>query len=72
MPGLIPVSSSNIAAIGYDAGTSTLYVRFHHGGTYTYRRVPGPVHEAFMSAAGSKGEFLAHRIKGRYPYSRIG
>jgi hypothetical protein len=71
MPHLVPVTSSNVAAIGYESGSSTLYVRFHHGGTYAYSGVSASVHAAFMSA-GSKGQYLAYQIKGTYPYVRIG
>lgn len=71
MPHLVSVSSTNVAAIGYDDGSSTLYVCFHHGGMYRYTGVPAAVHTAFMSAA-SKGGFLAHDIKGRDAYTRVG
>ena len=66
---MIPVSSSNIAAIGYDG--STLYVRFHSGGLYAYFSVPQPVYDGLMSAP-SHGKFLAAYIKGNYHYQRIG
>lgn len=35
---MTPVSSSNIASIGYENGT--LYVAFNHGGVYAYSGVP--------------------------------
>ena len=68
---MIPVLSSNVAAIGYDARTSTLLVRFHDGDrVYRYSGVPVAVYRAFL-AAPSKGRFLAHFIKGLYPYARV-
>ncbi len=66
---MIPVSSSNIAAIGYEG--TTLYVRFHAGGLYAYFGVPQSVYNGLMSAS-SHGSYLAHFIKGHYGYQRIG
>lgn len=68
---LIPVSSSDIRAIGYDNNTATLFVVFHSGGTYQYFDVPEYVHVAFMNA-GSKGQFLHQNIKYQYRYQRVG
>ena len=48
------VESSNIAAIGYDAATRTLGVRFKNGGTYHCLGVEPKDHEAFL-AAGDAG-----------------
>ena len=35
-PQLIPVRSTNVAAIGYDPTSSELYVKFHNGALYCY------------------------------------
>jgi hypothetical protein len=68
---MIPVLSSNVAAVGYDAKSSTLVVRFHDGGrVYRYGGVPVAVYREFL-AAPSKGRFLAQFIKGFYPYARV-
>ena len=68
---MIPVLSSNVAAIGHDVATSTLFVRFHDGGrVYRYGGVPVAVYREFL-AAPSKGRFFAHFIKGFYPYARV-
>ena len=40
MPDMQPVSSSNIAAVGYDAENQTVYVQFLNGSTYAYKGVP--------------------------------
>ena len=37
-----PVSSTDIASIGYENGT--LYISFHKGGTYAYFGVPQSVY----------------------------
>ena len=65
-----PVSSSNIASIGYDAPTRTLEVEFHHGGTYQYFGVPQSEYAGLM-AAGSHGSYFAQHIKGSYSDSRV-
>ncbi len=65
---MIPVSSSNISAIGYDG--TTLYVLFNSGGLYAYFNVPKSVHDGLMSAS-SHGSYLANYIKGHYGYQRI-
>ena len=66
-----PVSSSNIASIGYDPGSETLEIEFTNGSIYQYFNVPARLHEQLM-AAPSKGQFLNTYIRNAYPYSRIG
>lgn len=66
---MIPVSSSNIASIGYENGT--LYVAFNCGGLYAYSGVPVSIYHGLMSAS-SHGSYLASHVKGIYPYRRIG
>ncbi len=65
------VASSNIASIGYDAGTETLDVEFLSGAIYQYYNVPQNMYDQLMQA-GSKGRFLNTYIKNAYPYSRVG
>ena len=65
------VASSNIASIGYDAGTETLEVEFLSGAIYQYYNVPQNMYDQLMRA-GSKGRFLNTYIKNAYPYSRVG
>ena len=67
----IPVSSSNVADIGYEPDTQVLEVGFLNGGVYQYFGVPPDVHEEFISA-GSKGIFLNQRIKPFYAVTRVG
>ena len=64
-----PVSSSNIAAIGYENGI--LHIRFHSGGLYEYSDVPESVYRGLMSAC-SHGQFFHAHIKSNYAYRRIG
>ena len=65
-----PVSSSNIASIGYDPESETLEIKFLNGGVYQYFDVPSHVYKGLMSAD-SHGRYLARQIKGVYRYSRV-
>ncbi len=65
---MIPVASSDLAAVGY-AGT-TLWITFHSGGTYEYYDVPQSVYEALMNAP-SKGRFFHSFIKRSYKYRKL-
>ena len=64
-----PVSSSMIAAIGYDADTQTLAVEFIKGGTYEYADVPPEEWEIF-STADSVGKYFLSQIKPNYTASK--
>lgn len=66
----VPVSSSNLRAVGYDRWSLTLEIKFCSGGAYAYDGVPPRIHAGLM-AASSKGGYLAAFIKGRYPYRRL-
>ncbi|MES0881795.1 KTSC domain-containing protein [Roseibium sp. SCP14] len=65
-----PVSSSNIASIGYDEATQTLEIEFLDNSVYQYFNVPANIYEAIM-AAPSHGVFLNANIKGQFAYERI-
>jgi hypothetical protein len=65
-----PVTSSNIASIGYDADSQTLEIEFLNGGVYQYFDVPQHVHQELMNAS-SHGQYLAQNIKGAYRYSKV-
>jgi hypothetical protein len=68
----VQVSSSNVAAVGYDDDTNTLGVRFLNGTEYHYLNVPKDVFEGLKSAS-SVGTYLNQYIKkGGYSYSRVG
>ena len=71
LPRLLPVESSNIDAVAYDAATRRLYVRFlASGATYVYFEVPKAVFEEFLDAD-SKGRFLNAQIRDAYEYRRL-
>lgn len=67
---MIPVSSSNIRAIGYDDATATLVVEFRGNTCYEYYGVPRYIFESFFHA-GSKGTYHADHIKDKYRYRKI-
>ena len=63
-PTMAPVTSSHVEAIGYDAPSKTLHVKFKGGATYQYGGVPEQRHVALVQAE-SKGNFLRKEI---YPH----
>jgi hypothetical protein len=69
-PEMVPVSSSNLKAVGYDAAARELHVEFKNGGRYVYANVGPETHAALMGAK-SKGSHLADAIKGKHPHRKI-
>jgi hypothetical protein len=65
-----PVTSSNLAEVGYDPELETLEVLFKHGGVYQYFNVPAFMHERLMTAD-SLGRFFNTEIKGHYPEAKL-
>ena len=65
-----PVSSSNIASMGYDPTTQTLEVEFHNGNIYQYFDVPQHVYDGLLTAS-SKGQYLNQNIKLGYRYAKV-
>ena len=68
-PEMQPVSSSNIAAVGYDAENQTVYVQFLNGSTYAFKGVPEHEFENLRTAP-SVGSYLNRNYKNVYPYER--
>jgi hypothetical protein len=68
---MISVSSTSLAAVGYDNETATLYVQFLNGSNFCYQGVPLDAYEGLLSA-GSIGNHFHQFIKnGGYPYCKI-
>jgi hypothetical protein len=63
---MIKVSSSAIAAVGYDPARQRMKILFAQGHIYDFCRVPPTVFEEFLGA-GSKGTYYNRCIKDRYP-----
>lgn len=66
---MVHVESEAIEQISYDAGSSTLFVRFVDGDWYAYFDVAPDTYEAFVSAE-SHGRFFHDHIRDRYRYRR--
>ena len=66
----MPVISSNIASVGYDANTMTLEVEFTKGSVYQYFDVPEAEYHALVNAS-SVGTYLNQSIKRNYRYVQI-
>ena len=65
-----PVSSSNLASVGYDPASQILEIEFNTGTVYQYFDVPQSEYDALM-AAGSHGSYFYHNIRDSYRYNRI-
>lgn len=63
------VSSSNVAAVGYDAENQVVYVQFLNGTTYLYKGVSEAEFENLRTAA-SVGSYFNRYFKNMYPYER--
>lgn len=66
---MIPVRSSNIAAVGYEG--NTLIIAFRAGGVYAYHGVPEALFRQLLQAP-SKGGFYTAFIKGKFASNRVG
>lgn len=64
------VSSSNLAAVGYDEKEQVLEIEFNHGGVYQYFDVPKEEYEALMNAS-SHGEYFSANIRNDYEYHKM-
>ena len=65
-----PVTSSVVAAVGYDPVYQWLEVELKAGPVYLYRGVPARIHQAFMAAL-SKGSFYNRYVRDDYPVVRV-
>jgi hypothetical protein len=63
---MIKVSSSAIAAVGYDASARRMKITFQQGHTYDFCNVPAVVFEG-LSRAASKGTYYNEHIRDKYP-----
>lgn len=66
----IPVASSVIASVGYDATAQTLEVEFTSGSVYRYLGVPEQTYRALM-AAESKGKCFNRHIRDSFGYEQL-
>lgn len=66
----ISVDSSTISRMAYDENRRVLTIEFKNGSRYEYYDIPAASFQA-MRTAGSKGQYLAANIKGRFRYARV-
>lgn len=65
---MIPVESTTLAAVAYDAPRQILQLQFCAGATYQYCGVPLSIYRALMDAS-SKGKQFHQTIRGRFHYT---
>lgn len=70
MPEMYPVSSSNVAAVGYDPDNLVVYVEFLNGSTYIYKGVQENEFQNLKTAS-SVGAYLNRNYKNVYPYEKV-
>ena len=71
IPEMTPVSSSNVAELGYDSATQTVFVRFLDNRLYIYKNVPEGEYHGLLNAP-SIGSYLHRNYKNVYAYERLG
>ncbi|HEY1772480.1 MAG TPA: KTSC domain-containing protein [Gammaproteobacteria bacterium] len=64
------VTSSNIAAVGYDPVLQVLEVEFKNGTVYRYDGVSSEIHEAMVTAPSVGGYFSAN-IRNKFPSTKV-
>jgi len=67
----VPVSSSNLASIGYDKSKKVLEIEFLNGGIYQYSDVAASVHDGLMAASSHGSYFDRHVKKANYPFIKL-
>jgi hypothetical protein len=67
---MTPVSSSNVAELGYDPDNQVVYVRFLDSRLYVYKGVSQFEYDGLLNAP-SIGSYLHRNFKNVYAYERI-
>ena len=65
---MVPVVSSNVRAVGYEASSRVLRVAFHSGRTYEYQGVPIHLYEAMLHP--HPWRRIGRQVQS-YPYRRV-
>lgn len=66
----IPVISSNLRSVGYDADMRLLEIEFMSGAIYRYRAVPQCVYSQLMGAVSVGKAFQTH-VAGQYAFETV-
>lgn len=67
---MVPVNSSNLAAIGYEPNSAVLCIKFKDGSAYEYFDVPQHEYDGLMSAD-SHGTYAHQNIYKRYRQNKV-
>lgn len=63
----VPVNSTLLASVAYDAGESVLQLEFRDRALYRYFHVPAAIYNGLL-AADSKGSYFNRCIRNCFPY----
>jgi hypothetical protein len=66
----VPINSSNILSVGYDAETQMLEVEFNTKRVYRYSNIPPHVYAGLMKAQ-SHGKYFLTYISGVYTHVEV-
>ena len=66
----VPVNSTLIAGVGYEANSTLLHLELRDGSLYRYFGVPVEVYEGLL-AAPSKGVYFNRRIRGSFRHALL-
>jgi len=67
--GFVPVKSSVLDSVRYDADSHSLVILFDNGDIYEYRDVPPEVYRGLLKAE-SKGRYFHEKIRDQYEYKK--
>jgi len=67
----VPVSSTNLLSVGYDADSNVLEIEFQNGSIYQYFNVPAKIYSGLTSAASPGRYFDAYIKKGGFASKRV-
>jgi hypothetical protein len=67
---MIPIESSHLKKVGYDAHSNTLTIEFKDGHIYEYYGVSPAIYSGLF-AARSKGKYFAAEIQSKFRYSKV-
>lgn len=70
IPEMQPVTSSHVAAVGYDESAQALYVQWKNGKVSMYDNVP-PLIASDLQHAHSVGAAFNETIKGKYQHRYV-
>jgi hypothetical protein len=63
----VPLNSTLLAAMSFQAEAALLYLEFRDGALYCYRNVPHEIYEGLLTAS-SKGVYFNRQIRGCFEY----